>query len=128
MDIASKLDKLAELHKLYSKLESEKREIIEKVLSPEILLKLDEIETEYSEKGKGLSENIEKLEIVIRTETQQLGKSISSSGYIAMWSKGRITWDNKGLTSYSAKHPEILEYKREGEPIVSIRKIPEKGK
>jgi hypothetical protein len=125
-DIYTKLDQLAELNKLIEKLKSDKREIISKVLSPEILSKLDEIDLEFSEKEKGLNENIEKLEAEIRTDTQQLGKSISSSGYIAMWSKGRTTWDNKGLASYSEKHPEILEYRKESQPIVSIRKINEK--
>jgi hypothetical protein len=33
----------------------------------------------------------------------------------------RITWDTKALQVYGTLHPEVLEYRRVGEPSVQIR-------
>jgi len=33
----------------------------------------------------------------------------------------RITWDTKGMAAYSALHPDVLAYRKVGEPSVQIR-------
>jgi hypothetical protein len=126
VEIAQKLDQLATLYSSADKLKMEKQELINSLLSPEILSKIQEIESEYSEKEKGIGEKIDVLEVEIKSDTIKFGQTVKASGFIAMWSKGRVTWDNKGLSTYSTTHPEILEFKKEGEPIISIRRIQEK--
>ncbi len=42
---------------------------------------------------------------------------------MAVWSKGRETWDTKSLDGYALAHPEIASLRKVGDPSVSIRKI-----
>jgi hypothetical protein len=108
VEIAQKLDQLASLYSSSDKLKSEKQELINGLISPEILLKIQEIETEYTEKEKGITDKIDILEVEIKADTLKFGKTVKASRFISMWSKGRVTWDNKGLSTYSTTHPEIL--------------------
>lgn len=45
-----------------------------------------------------------------------------ANNMMAVWSKGRVTWDGKGLGGYMVAHPEIEAFRREGKPSVSIRR------
>jgi hypothetical protein len=56
VEIAQKLDQLASLYSSSDRLKSEKQELINGLISPEILLKIQEIETEYTEKEKGITD------------------------------------------------------------------------
>ena len=33
----------------------------------------------------------------------------------------RVTWDNKGMAAYATLHPDVLVYRKVGEPSVQIR-------
>jgi hypothetical protein len=33
----------------------------------------------------------------------------------------RVTWDNKSMAVYASLHPEVLAYRKVGEPSVQIR-------
>jgi hypothetical protein len=122
-EIAQKLDQLAKLYSSIDKLKEEKKQIINNLLTPEIILQIEEVDAEFETKEKGISANIENLEEEIRADALQFGQSVKASGFLATWSKGRTTWDNKGLAEYSISHPEIIKFKKEGEPIISIRKV-----
>jgi len=123
IEIAQKLDQLAKLYSSIDKLKEEKKQILNKLLTPELILQIEEVDAEFEVNEKGISTNIENLEEEIRNDTLQFGQSVKASGFIATWSKGRITWDNKGLAAYSISHPDIIKFKKEGEPIISIRKV-----
>ncbi len=42
---------------------------------------------------------------------------------MAIYSKGRMSWDGKRLDGYATAHPEILAFRSEGQPSVSIREV-----
>jgi hypothetical protein len=39
----------------------------------------------------------------------------------AVYYKGRVSWDNESLDRYAASHPEVMQYRKEGEPSIQIR-------
>jgi hypothetical protein len=122
LQIAEKLKRLEEFYVEREALEGEKQKLIDQVLTPEIRKRLEEIETEFASKGEAVEANIATLEEEIKTDVLAHGESVRGERFQAVWSKGRMTWDSKGLTSYAESHPEVLEFQKTGEPSVSIRK------
>jgi hypothetical protein len=120
--IAQNLEKLSELYDQRDALEAQKRDMIAQVLTPEVLARLDEIEAEFAQKEEGAATAIDALETQIKADTLAHGETVKGSAFVAVWSKGRVSWDGKGLGAYAQAHPDILEYRKEGEPSVSIRR------
>jgi hypothetical protein len=50
------------------------------------------------------------------------GATVRGSYLMAVWSKGRVSWDDKGLSNYAQAHPDLLQYRKQGDPSISIRK------
>jgi hypothetical protein len=121
--IEQKLDRLSRLYEQKQKYSREKQEIIDRLLTPEIKTKIDEVETEFKQQEEIIVKSIDALESEIKADTSIFGATVKSSGYMAVWSKGRITWDTKGLTTFAGSHPEVMEYRKEGKPIVSVRRL-----
>jgi hypothetical protein len=126
--IAEKLKRLSSLYTERDALAAQKQALIDQVLSPEIKKRLEEIDAEFAEKDEGAAANIEALEGEIKQDTLTLGETVKAAGFQAVWTKGRVTWDSKGLSAFSEGHPEILQYRKEGEPSVSIRRLQGKEK
>jgi len=127
LSIAEKLERLAGLHAELDGLEAQKQKLIDQAVPADVRERLKDIETEFAQKEQAASANIESLEAEIKAETIAVGESVRASGLQAVWNKGRLTWDSKGLTSYSESHPEILQFRKEGEPSVTIRRAGAKG-
>jgi hypothetical protein len=122
LSIAEKLDRLAQLYAEREALGSRKQELIDQVLAPEVRDRLNDIEVEFSQKAEAATSNIETLESEIKAETLAHGESVRAAGIQAVWNKGRQSWDSKGLASYGEAHPEVLQFRKEGEPSVTIRR------
>ena len=127
LEVAQKLEKLASLVAAREALQSEKRDVIAQLVTPEILVQLDEIEAEFNQKEEAAATTIKELEEEIKSDTLGLGQTVKGSGFQAVWTKGRVTWDSKGLSTYSDAHPEILNYRKEGKPFVRIMQIKAKS-
>ena len=127
LSIAEKLERLAGLHAELDGLEAQKQKLIDQAVPADVRERLKDIETEFAQKEQAASANIESLEAEIKAETIAVGESVRASGLQAVWNKGRLTWDSKGLTSYSESHPEILQFRKEAEPSVTIRRAGAKG-
>ncbi len=123
LEIAQKLDKLSLLHEQAENLESEKRQLIDNLLSPEIRARIEEIEDEFAGKSEAADEAIAALEEEIRADTLAHGATVKASGFSAIWSRGRVLWDSKGLAEYAVTHAEVLQYRKHGEPIVTLRRV-----
>lgn len=121
--IIDKLNRLADFQAQKDMLRLEKQELINQVIPPEIRARLEEIEAEFAGRAEAVSTNIELLEIEIREDVLDCQKSTSGSFLQAVWNRGRSGWDSHGLEQYASDHPEILSYRRQGEPYISIRKI-----
>jgi phage host-nuclease inhibitor protein Gam len=66
-------------------------------------------------------ERIAALSEEIKQEVTLHGASVKGAHLHAVYSKGRVTWDNKGLDRYAVEHPEMMRFRRQGQPTVSLR-------
>jgi hypothetical protein len=119
--IVEKLDRLAEFQSQRDILSLDKQAALDSVLTPEIKAKLAEIEAEFSDKAQSVNENIAALEAEIKADVLAHGETVRGSRLMAVWNKGRVSWDDKGLQGYMKAHPDLAEFRKQGEPSISIR-------
>lgn len=60
---------------------------------------------------------------VVKDGTLEAGETIRGDHLMAVYTKGRSSWDGKGLDGFAVAFPDILKFKKVGEPSVSIRKL-----
>jgi len=121
--IQSKLDQLANFQAEKDVLHIEKQELLDQVLTPEIRARLEEIEAEFAPRLAAVEDNIGALEEEIKKDVLNNGATVRGSFLRAVWNTGRVTWDTKGMDRYAMNHPDILEYRKQGQPYVSITKV-----
>ena len=140
------IDKLEELARLadylatYESTNSEKKSLldlkmqnlIDSVLTPEILAKVDEIKAKFQPMYDALENDTlyvekkaahEALTDEIKQEVIAAGQTIKGSCLQACYAKGRVSWDTKMLDGYAVDHPNIEKFRSVGNPSVSIRKV-----
>ena len=122
-NIIEQLDRLAEFRAQNDLLNLDKQAAIDSVLTPEIKARLAEIKAEFGDKSQAATENMAALESEIKAAVLVQGETIKSAHLMAVWSKGRISWDDKALQGYMKSHPELSEFRKQGEPSVSIRTV-----
>ena len=122
-EIKSKLDLISEYQAQKDLLNLEKQALIDTILTPEIKAKIAEIEAEFLGKGETADTNIAALTTEVKDLVIQAGASIKGNALHAVFAKGRVSWDAKGLDGFALTHPEILYMRKEGDPSVSIRRI-----
>jgi hypothetical protein len=49
--------------------------------------------------------------------------SVKGAHWHAVWVKGRMTWNTKGLDEYGESHPEVLAFRVQVSPGVAFRRI-----
>src|SRR5512146_2680225 len=55
-----------------------------------------------------LDAEISDVEAVIKLDVLKAGATVKGVRLMAVWSKGRVSWDNKRLDGYAMAHPELL--------------------
>jgi hypothetical protein len=119
-DILSKLEELAEVRAAADvtriDYEAKRTEILKAVQA-----ELDALAAEYEPLFATAEERAAALEAEIKRDVVEYGASVKGSTLHAVYARGRISWDNQGLDGYAAAHPEILTFRKEGEPSVSLR-------
>jgi hypothetical protein len=118
--VAEKLERLSSLRNAaeFTRLdyETKRTEILRQIQS-----ELDALDAEYEPVLEAAEENIAALENEIKTDVLLFGESISGGMYRATYTHGRISWDNEGMASYAILHPDVLQFRKQGQPIVSLR-------
>ena len=122
-DISQKLDHLANLQAQRDVLELEKQTLIDQAIPPEIKARLEEIEAEFAGKRETVDANITALETEVREEVLRQRSTVKSTFLRVIYNPGRVTWNTKSLDAYARARPEILEFRMQGKPFVSIQKI-----
>jgi hypothetical protein len=89
----------------------------------QIQAELDALDSEYKPVLEAAEENIAALENEIKTDVLLYGESISGGMYRASYTQGRVSWDNDGMAKYAASHPDVLQFRKQGQPIVSLRVV-----
>lgn len=121
--IEAKLDRLADYQAKRDYLNLEKKELLDQVIPPEIRQRIEEIEAEFSGRLEAVDANIAELEVDIRQDALQASVSTRGTFLAAVWCRGRVAWDNDALEHYAHTHPEILRYRKQSKPYITIRKI-----
>jgi hypothetical protein len=120
--VVAKLKRLADLRAALDVVnmdfEAKKAEILKKVQA-----ELDALTAEYDPLLEAAQDNATALEQEIRNDVLLAGETVSTDIYQAVYQKGRVTWDTEGIGKYAAAHPEVLKYRKEGAPSVSIRTV-----
>lgn len=116
-----KLDRLADMIAQTDVLKMHFDKLRKSVITPEIQAALDEIAEEEKTALDAMSAGIDSLTAEIKAEVSTAGTSIKGANLHAVYAKGRVSWDSKRLDGYAAAHPEIIEFRKEGAPSVSIR-------
>lgn len=118
--VAAKLERLTNLRGAADvarlDYESKRAEILKKIQAD-----LDALDSEYRPILESAEENIATLENEIKTDVLLYGESISGGSYRASYTQGRVSWDNEGMARYAASHPDVLQFRKQGNPIVSLR-------
>ncbi len=89
----------------------------------QIQAELDALDSEYKPLLESAEENTAALENEIKTDVLLHGESVSAGSYRVTYSQGRISWDNDGLAKYAQAHPEVVKFRKQGQPIVSLRVV-----
>jgi hypothetical protein len=120
--VTEKLERLSNLRNAaeFTRLdyETKRAQILKQIQSD-----LDVLDTEYKPVLERAEENIATLENEIKTDVLLYGESISGGMYRATYTQGRVSWDNEGMANYAASHPDVLQFRKQGQPIVSLRVV-----
>ncbi len=120
--VAAKLTRLADLRAAMDLMnmdyEAKRTEVLKKVQA-----ELDALEAEYDPLREAAENNASALESEIKNDVLLHGKSVSTDVYQAVYMKGRIMWDTAGINKYAVTHPDVLQYRREGQPAVALRTV-----
>lgn len=123
MNTNEKLDFLFDLKCSLAIQEADRQKEIDAIYTPEIKAQISEISNKFIEKTQLINNQIAQIEAEIKADVLVLGKSLIRNHFKAIYIKGRESWDTKALDGFAAAHPEISQFKKIGEPSVSIRVI-----
>ena len=118
--VVGKLTRLADLRAAVDlarmDYEAKRAEVLKKVQA-----ELDALEAEYQPLIEAAEGNASTLEAEIKNDVLLCGQTVSSDFYQAVYVKGRVSWDTEGINEYAVVHPDVLQYRKEGQPSVTIR-------
>lgn len=75
---------------------------------------LEDIDAEFKPAMDAARETVEQYVLAS-------GKSVKAGGLHAIVMAGRTSWDTKALDGYAVAHPEVLKFRKTGNPSVTIR-------
>jgi len=117
------LNVLADMESQLDYLKLKKQELIDGVLTPEIKQELADIEEEFTPDFERVRENIKALEDKIKNKVLEQGETAKGEFKMAVYNKGRVSWDTKGIEAYAKAIDErLLKFRNEGDPYVTLRK------
>jgi hypothetical protein len=122
MNTIEKLDQLAEFQAQRDLLDLQKKDLIAAAFPAEVKQRLDEIEIEFAGKAEAVDANIVTLMDEIKAEVIAAGATVKGGVYMAVWNKGRTTWDSKKLDGMASLIPQLNDARKVGEPTVTFRK------
>lgn len=106
----------ARVELLNADIETKRKEIMARVQDD-----LDALTTEYQPMMDAAQADVTYMEQKLKAEVIASGEGVKGEWYHAIYIKGRESWDSKRLDGFAAAHPEVLAFKKIGEPTVSIR-------
>lgn len=122
--LVERLDELAQLRERRGVAVALKQEMVDKIITKEIKDRLARVDEKFQNRFKEIDDSMALLESKIRNGVVNLGFTVKSELLQAVWNSGKTTWDTKALEGYAiGGHPELLQFKKVGEPYVSIKEV-----
>lgn len=121
METDKKLDMLYGLRLQKESRELEKQTLIEALIPEAVRVEIAKIEEKYDDTE--LTDKITRIENEIREEALNSGETVKGRHLIAVYSKGRVSWDTDILDKLSERYEDIGLARSEGKPSISIRKV-----
>jgi hypothetical protein len=123
--VAEKLERLSNLRAAADvarlNYEAKRAEILKQVQA-----ELDALEAEYDPLLESVDTNLASLETEIKTDVLLHGETVQAGTFRAVYTRGRTSWDNNGIEKYAEQHPDVLQFRKQGPPSVSLRIVDEK--
>jgi hypothetical protein len=95
------------------------------ILTPEQRAAIAQLDSEHESTMEEINDAIKAAEEQVKAAVVEAGKTIKGTRWQAVYSKPRVSWDDKRLEEYFKAHePGALDRMRKvGKPSVSIRKV-----
>jgi hypothetical protein len=124
MNTQEKLERYSDLQERLDVLRKNMQELIDKVPIPqEIVDQWNSIKAEFQPMIDVAQAELDTILDEIKTEVLAGGSTVKGSRVMAVWAKGRESWDGRLLSGYALAHPDVLPCKKVGEPTVSMRNV-----
>lgn len=120
LDVTAHLDGLQAARTAVANAKDEydaRRQAILRPVQPE----LDALEAEFGPWIAAKEDAASVAEADARAAVRAHGTSVRHAGVHAVYARGRVTWDGKGLAEYVQDHPDVEVFRKVGEPSVSLR-------
>jgi len=91
-----------------------------------LIHKFEEAQIEFEAQNHDLIYEIDDLKNELKEIFLERKESMTTQCLNVTYRKGAVKWDTKWLDGYSIDHPEILKYRKVGNPTVAF-KIPDDG-
>ena len=98
-------------------------EKIQELIPSEIKLEIEQLKARFQPKLDDARKDILLLEEDIKEYVVTVGETLKGTDHMFVYAKGRVSWDTKSLEGYAKAHPELLVFRSEGKPSVSVRKV-----
>lgn len=121
-DLTAQIDALADARDRLTAVRLEWEACRDRILEP-LRGELADLDAEYGPRMEAAQQAASDLESAVRAAVLVAGTSVKGSRLHVIWQKGRESWDSKGLAGYAVAHPELLKFRKEGEPSVAVRNI-----
>lgn len=119
--IKTKLNRLADLQSALDAIAIKKQALIDAILTDAIKAQLADIDAEFQPAIDAANDGVSALTAEIKQDIISHGASVKADFLHAVYAKGRISWDTKGLDGYAVAHPEIASFRTQGQPSVAIK-------
>lgn len=121
MNTVEKLERLGEIRTALEKLKAAEAAEVETVLTPEICARIEKINLDWASKAAEKIAEKERLETEITAEVLAAKESVKSPEVVAVYCRGRVSWDGRKLDGMMALIPQLSEARKVGDPTVSFR-------
>ena len=121
MTLQEQLDRLAALRVAADRLPNERIEALMRLIPPEDHPQARAILKEFEDLESQTRQQAAELETAIKDHAIRTGEVGQGTYLQLILQPPRVTWDNKSMAVYASLHPEVLAYRKVGEPSVQIR-------
>ena len=127
-DVQKMLDELAEAEEDALDLATRKTAAKDVILTPQIRDALAAVDETFRGDERVASMRVAELQERIKAEVLRVGETVTGSFKQAVYQRGRVTWDTKGLDGFAVAHPEVATFRKQGDPIVVIKENPKNNR